>query len=121
MDARYEIVQAADGGGERIGCLCFECVLYVAHIRTVALEPTFIGIAFRRRGEVRIRRQDGVVDRKGYCHPIHPIIGEALESVKDGRVADWVHGLVIVSDETHALSTIERYDGFMAEKGLCHG
>lgn len=85
------------------------------------LEPALISIAFRRWGKVHIIRQDGAADWKSDCHPIHPIICQALESVEESLIADRVVGLIIIGEETHALSTVEGYDGFIAEEGLCHG
>ena len=91
-----------------------ERIFHLAGIETVVLVQALLSIAFWQR--VVAVRQDGAADREGDRHPILPVIGEALEGVDDIPVADWERSLGILRDETHSLSAIERYAGFMAEE-----
>jgi hypothetical protein len=115
-DAHDEIVQAVEGWRKRTSRLRIKLVFHVPDIGVVILDQAFLGMALGQR--IIALSQDGAADRQGDRHPIHLIVGEALESVDDVPVADREGALGILCDETHAFSAVEGDRSLMAGKGL---
>ena len=85
-DALYQVVQAVDGGKERIGRLPGKQVFYIIDIGVVAQDYDLFSIVFWNL--LVARRHAGVADRQGNRHPIPPVRAETLEGVDEVAVAD---------------------------------